>query len=63
LTRAQGDEKGEAVATKKKPVAKWAGTRDWEPHRDKLTRLWWHENKTMEEVKTIMEQEEGFCAT
>jgi len=67
-SRVDGEAEAEAAISaagttkEKKLVGKWATPRDWEPYREKLTRLWWYENKTMEEVRTIME-EEGFCAT
>jgi len=41
----------------------WATTQEWEKHREKLTRLYWHEGMTLTNVKTIMEKQDNFYAT
>lgn len=41
----------------------WATTADWEKHRQTIIDLYYHQNKTLKEVKTVMEQEHHFFAT
>ncbi|KAK5662217.1 hypothetical protein OQA88_8122 [Cercophora sp. LCS_1] len=43
--------------------SKYAGPADWEKHRDVITRLYLHEDKTLKQVKKLMEDRYGFFAT
>lgn len=41
----------------------WATTQDWEDQRPTITRLYFDENKTLNEVIQIMKREHGFLGT
>ena len=40
----------------------YARDMDWEPHRDTITRLYSDENRSLDEVMSIMEEEHLFFA-
>ncbi|KAF3014727.1 hypothetical protein E8E14_008227 [Neopestalotiopsis sp. 37M] len=45
------------------PGRQWATVEDWELHKEKITTLYWDQDKTLKEVSEIMEKEHNLHAT
>lgn len=45
------------------PQEQWATPEEWDLHREKISRIYWDENKTLKELAEIMRKEHGFNAT
>ncbi|KAK9417632.1 putative Clr5 domain-containing protein [Seiridium unicorne] len=45
------------------PQRQWARLEDWEPHKEKISSLYWDEDRPLKEVAEIMRRDHGFHAT
>jgi hypothetical protein len=52
-----------SLAVNEAPQRKWASEADWNRLKDTVIRLYWTEDKTLNEVMKTMERDHGFYAT